>query len=213
MRSFVTCTVLASVASLASAHVAARQPTFEYPEGVPAVEKRQDPGTPRYLCHENCGTLITISRTENYCDTTEWTTRYSACMECANEFGIWMYYSSGVTNAAKVCGLTPVPSPSGGASTPSSTSAPAAVTTTEAPAPPIVDPSTTAAGATTTEATPASSSAASSAASAASSAASAATSAATTAAAGSSSATVTRVTSIGTSVVIVCVAWAWSSLI
>ncbi|KAF6827390.1 hypothetical protein CMUS01_09012 [Colletotrichum musicola] len=204
MRSFVTCTVLASVASLAAAHVAARQPTFEYPEGVPAVEKRQDPGTPRYLCHENCGTLITIGRTENYCDTSEWTTRYSACMECANEFGIWMYYSSGVTNAAKVCGLTPVPSPSGGASTPSSTSAPAAVTTTEAPAPPIVDPSTTAAGATTTapgaatttEATPASSSAASS-------AASAATSAATTAAAGSSSATVTRVTSIGTSVVII----------
>lgn len=52
MRSFVTCTVLASVASLASASIQAR---WEYPEAVPAIMRRQDPGTPAYACHENCG--------------------------------------------------------------------------------------------------------------------------------------------------------------
>ncbi|KAJ3950975.1 hypothetical protein N0V92_012634, partial [Colletotrichum tropicale] len=51
MRSFVTCTVLASVASLASASIQAR---WEYPEAVPAIMRRQDPGTPAYACHENC---------------------------------------------------------------------------------------------------------------------------------------------------------------
>ncbi|KXH64264.1 hypothetical protein CSAL01_13370, partial [Colletotrichum salicis] len=45
MRSFVTCTVLATVASMAVA--AQVHPRFEYPESVPAVEKRQEPGTPR----------------------------------------------------------------------------------------------------------------------------------------------------------------------
>ncbi|KAF9871585.1 hypothetical protein CkaCkLH20_10996 [Colletotrichum karsti] len=209
MRSFVTCTVLASVASLATATLQAR---WEYPEAVPVVEKRQEPGTPRYACHENCGLLISLGRTEGYCQKEEWSTRYSACMSCANEFGIWMYYSNGVTNAAKGCGLTPVPSPSGGAAettaaaatttaaAPATTSAaaevPATTSTSAAAAPPAGESSsaaaapstTTAAGAATTLTT-------------ATSAASA--SASGSAASGTSAATsVTRTTSIGTSVVI-----------
>ncbi|CAI0655379.1 unnamed protein product, partial [Colletotrichum noveboracense] len=98
MRSFVTCTVLASVASLASASIQAR---WEYPEAVPAIMRRQDPGTPAYACHENCGLLITLGRTDGFCDNTEWNTRYDACMACANNFGIWIYYRNGVTTAAE----------------------------------------------------------------------------------------------------------------
>ncbi|TEA15764.1 hypothetical protein C8034_v002335 [Colletotrichum sidae] len=210
MRSFVTCTVLASVTSLVAAG-----PSFEYPAGVPAVEKRQEPGTPRYACHENCGLIISLGREEGYCDSSEWKTRYSSCLECANEFAIWMYYGSGVTNAAKGCGLTPVPSPSGGAV--ETTAAPAPATTTAAPAPvtttttsaaaPPADEeessSSSAAAASTSAAAPATTltTEASSAASASGSSSSSAAASGTAAPSGSS-ASATRVTSIGTSVVI-----------
>ncbi|TDZ15513.1 hypothetical protein Cob_v011635 [Colletotrichum orbiculare MAFF 240422] len=213
MRSFVTCTVLASVASLVAAG-----PSFEYPAGVPAVEKRQEPGTPRYACHENCGLIISLGREEGYCDSSEWKTRYSSCLECANEFGIWMYYGSGVTNAAKGCGLTPVPSPSGGAV--ETTAAPAPATTTAAPAPVTTttsaaappaeeeeSSSSSAAAASTSAAAPATTltttltTEASSAASASGSSSSSAAASGTAAPSGSS-ASATRVTSIGTSVVI-----------
>ncbi|OLN85727.1 hypothetical protein CCHL11_07794 [Colletotrichum chlorophyti] len=209
MRSFVTFTALASAASLA----AATHPLFEYPAGVPALEKRQDPGTPRYACHENCGLVISLGRQDGHCQNSEWNSRYNACLECANEFGIWIYYSNGVSSAATSCGLTPVPSPSGGAAetTPAATSAPAAATTTtpapqttaepepepeassSAPAPPAEE-STSAAGApATTLSTHASSTA--------SGAASASTAAAGTSAGTAVTRTTTR-TSIGTSVVI-----------
>lgn len=52
MHSFVTYTLLAS-ASL----VAAIDPRFEFPDTVPALLKRQAPGTPQYACHEDCGRL------------------------------------------------------------------------------------------------------------------------------------------------------------
>ncbi|WYZ39088.1 hypothetical protein EsH8_III_001002 [Colletotrichum jinshuiense] len=208
MRSFVTCTVLASVASMAAAQLG--HPLFEYPAAVP-VEKRQEPGTPRYQCHEDCGLLITLGREDGYCSNTEWTDRYARCMVCANEFGIWMYYSNGVTSAAAECGLTPVPSPSGGAASTTAaaptTAAPvpttAAPVTTETPEEPAV--STTAAAEETSAPAASSSSAAAAATTLSTQASASASGAATTGtAAGSSAAstTATRVTSIGTSVVI-----------
>jgi hypothetical protein len=46
---------LAAYTLLASATLAvAIDPRFEYPETVPLV-KRQQPGTPQYACHEDCG--------------------------------------------------------------------------------------------------------------------------------------------------------------
>ncbi|KAI3543105.1 uncharacterized protein CCOS01_01278 [Colletotrichum costaricense] len=216
MRSFVTCTVLATVASMAVAQV---HPRFEYPDSVPAVEKRQEPGTPRYQCHEDCGLLITLGRQDGFCTNSEWNERYGRCMSCANTYAIWMYYSSGVTSAAAKCGLSPTPSPSGGAveTTAAATSAaPAPATTTAAPAPatttaaapPAVSSSSAAAEssapAASTSAAGAPATTLSTAASASGSASASASGAATTsgAAAGTSAATVTRVTSIGTSVVI-----------
>ncbi|UQC83006.1 uncharacterized protein CLUP02_08496 [Colletotrichum lupini] len=216
MRSFVTCTVLATVASMAVAQV---HPRFEYPDSVPAVEKRQEPGTPRYQCHEDCGLLITLGRQDGFCTNSEWNERYGRCMSCANTYAIWMYYSSGVTSAAAKCGLSPTPSPSGGAveTTAAATSAaPAPATTTAAPAPATTTaaapPAASSSSAAAESSAPAASTPAagapattlSTAASASGSASASASGAATTsgAAAGTSAATVTRVTSIGTSVVI-----------
>ncbi|KAK1446366.1 hypothetical protein CPAR01_10677 [Colletotrichum paranaense] len=216
MRSFVTCTVLATVASMAVAQV---HPRFEYPDSVPAVEKRQEPGTPRYQCHEDCGLLITLGRQDGFCTNSEWNERYGRCMSCANTYAIWMYYSSGVTSAAAKCGLSPTPSPSGGAveTTAAATSAaPAPATTTAAPAPATTTaaapPAASSSSAAAESSAPAASTSAagapattlSTAASASGSASASASGAATTSgsAAGTSAATVTRVTSIGTSVVI-----------
>ncbi|KAM0430103.1 hypothetical protein ACHAPT_006109 [Fusarium lateritium] len=108
MHSFVTYTLLAS-ASL----VAAIDPRFKFPDTVPALLKRQAPGTPQYACHEDCGLLITLGRTEGYCDNDEWNERYGRCMICANTYNIWQYYRNGVTSAAEKCDLSPTPSPSG----------------------------------------------------------------------------------------------------
>lgn len=50
MRSFVAYSLLAS-ATFASA----LERRWDYPSAVPALERRQEPGTPRYACHEDCG--------------------------------------------------------------------------------------------------------------------------------------------------------------
>ncbi|KAI8716611.1 hypothetical protein NCS52_00955300 [Fusarium sp. LHS14.1] len=108
MHSFVTYTLLASASM-----VAALDPRFEFPDTVPALLKRQAPGTPQYACHEDCGLLITLGREEGYCDNDEWNERYGRCMICANTYNIWQYYRNGVTSAAEECGLSPTPSASG----------------------------------------------------------------------------------------------------
>ncbi|KAI1064852.1 hypothetical protein LB507_001209 [Fusarium sp. FIESC RH6] len=124
MHSLVAYTLLAS-ATLS----VAIDPRFEFPDTVPLV-KRQQPGTPQYACHEDCGLLITIAREEkDFCESDEWTGHYDKCMECANTYGIWKYYGEGISRAAKQCDLSPSPSPSGAAAAEQSTSA---VATTEA---------------------------------------------------------------------------------
>ncbi|KAL6408528.1 hypothetical protein AUP68_08386 [Ilyonectria robusta] len=108
MRSFVTYAILA-YATLAAASI---DPRFEFPDTVPAIERRQEPGTPLYQCHEDCGLLITLGRTAGYCSNAEWNQRYGRCMSCANTYNIWQYYGTSVTSLAKTCGLTASPSPS-----------------------------------------------------------------------------------------------------
>ncbi|EXJ70766.1 uncharacterized protein A1O5_05756 [Cladophialophora psammophila CBS 110553] len=81
-----------------------------YPVSFP-VYRRQEPGTPEYDCHTNCGAVIVAGRTEGYCDTANFTTALEACLDCALEFDIWQYYGGSVAEAATACGLdaTPVP--------------------------------------------------------------------------------------------------------
>ncbi|KAF5024495.1 hypothetical protein F66182_3435 [Fusarium sp. NRRL 66182] len=88
---------------------AALEPRWEFPDSVPALMRRQEPGTPLYACHENCGLLITLGRQPGYCTNAEWRQRYRNCMACANTYNIWQYYRSGVTAAARPCGLNPTP--------------------------------------------------------------------------------------------------------
>ncbi|KAL6920612.1 hypothetical protein ACHAPO_007064 [Fusarium lateritium] len=136
MRSLFAYTLLAS----ATLSVAV-DPRFEYPDTVPLV-KRQQPGTPQYACHEDCGLLITLAREDkDFCDSQEWNEHYDECMECAETYGIWKYYGSGVSKVAEQCDLSPSPSPSGAAAekptssgTDGSATAVPVETTTEAPA-------------------------------------------------------------------------------
>ncbi|KAF5020534.1 hypothetical protein F66182_7433 [Fusarium sp. NRRL 66182] len=123
MHSFVAYTLLAS-ATLS----VALSPRFEFPDTVPLL-KRQQPGTPQYACHEDCGLLITLGREEGYCDNDEWNERYGRCMDCALTYNVWQYYRSGVTSAADGCGLTPAPSASGSSNGPASTTAQQAAST------------------------------------------------------------------------------------
>ncbi|QPC76263.1 hypothetical protein HYE68_007015 [Fusarium pseudograminearum] len=135
MRLFVAYTLLAS-ATLA----VAVDPRFEYPDTVPLV-KRQQPGTPQYACHEDCGLLITLAReNKDFCDSQEWNEHYDKCMECAETYGIWKYYGSGVSKVAGQCDLSPTPSPSGAATEETATASSdgsattvSVKTTTEAP--------------------------------------------------------------------------------
>ncbi|KAG8675886.1 hypothetical protein FPOAC1_001881 [Fusarium poae] len=124
MRSLFAYTLLAS----ATLSVAV-DPRFEYPDTVPLV-KRQQPGL-----------LITLAReNKDFCDSQEWNEHYDKCMECAETYGIWKYYGSGVSKVAEQCDLSPTPSPSGAAvekpasSTDGSGTTVPAETTTEVPA-------------------------------------------------------------------------------
>ncbi|KAM0508823.1 hypothetical protein ACHAQF_005107 [Verticillium nonalfalfae] len=122
MRSFVASALL--VSSSVTAASASLAPSWDWPDAMP-IEARQAPGTPRFQCHEDCGTTISLSRVEGYCTNAEWRGRYDACMICANTEGIWQFYRNAITPAAAACGLTAEPSPSGWVPTPTSTEAPA----------------------------------------------------------------------------------------
>ncbi|KAJ0419029.1 hypothetical protein BJY00DRAFT_173524 [Aspergillus carlsbadensis] len=113
-----------TVASLACIVVGAS--AFQYPDFVP-LHKRQAPGTPQYDCHANCGGVITASRQDDFCDSSDFQSMLSACLDCALVYDIWRYYGNSVGAAAEECGLdgTPVEPTS------SSTTATATETTTE----------------------------------------------------------------------------------
>ncbi|OAL30366.1 hypothetical protein AYO22_01564 [Fonsecaea multimorphosa] len=104
--------------------VASVSASLLYPINFP-LRRRQEPGTPEYDCHANCGTVIVDGRTEGYCDTANFTSALQACLDCALEFDIWQYYGHSVAQAATACGLdaTPVPANATSATTSSATTA------------------------------------------------------------------------------------------
>ncbi|OCT48983.1 hypothetical protein CLCR_05102 [Cladophialophora carrionii] len=83
--------------------------------------RRQEPGTPQYDCHANCGNVIVAGRTEGYCDTANFTTSLDACLGCALEFDIWQYYGDSVAEAATACGLDATPAPANATDTATAT--------------------------------------------------------------------------------------------
>ncbi|KIW95001.1 uncharacterized protein Z519_04981 [Cladophialophora bantiana CBS 173.52] len=111
---------LLSAMALAVASVSA---SLVYPVSFP-VYRRQEPGTPEYDCHANCGAVIVAGRTEGYCDTGNFTTALKACLDCALEFDIWQYYGDSVAEAATACGLDATPVPANATSATNSSSIP-----------------------------------------------------------------------------------------
>ncbi|KGO73230.1 hypothetical protein PITC_003180 [Penicillium italicum] len=109
---------------------------FQFPDFVP-LNRRQDPGTPAYECHANCGGVITAGRTDGYCDAANFKTELSDCLNCALEFDIWKYYGGSVSKAATACGLDATPLKV------SSTSAEASSTSAETSTTSAEEPSTT----------------------------------------------------------------------
>ncbi|KAL2819206.1 hypothetical protein BJX63DRAFT_382697 [Aspergillus granulosus] len=95
-----------TVASLAC--IVAGASAFQYPDFVP-LHKRQAPGTPQYECHANCGGVITASRQEGFCDSSDFQSLLSACLDCALEYDVWRYYGNSVGAAAEECGLDGTP--------------------------------------------------------------------------------------------------------
>ncbi|KAI0851535.1 hypothetical protein F5Y00DRAFT_12179 [Daldinia vernicosa] len=74
--------------------------------------KRQDPGSPSYNCHDNCGQAIIQGRnSEDVCNDDIFLADYKACLQCAgpdNE-DIWQYYGNALTKSASSCGLSTSP--------------------------------------------------------------------------------------------------------
>ncbi|KEF61236.1 uncharacterized protein A1O9_02801 [Exophiala aquamarina CBS 119918] len=104
------CSSLLSLVAILTASVSAvvAAGSSSYPDTA-ALLRRQAPGTPQYDCHANCGGVITIARTENYCENSTFTTELEACLDCALEYDIWQYYGESVAAAAEGCGLDATP--------------------------------------------------------------------------------------------------------
>ncbi|KAH8691528.1 hypothetical protein BGW36DRAFT_432078 [Talaromyces proteolyticus] len=99
-------------------------------------EKRQSiaPGSPLYECHSNCGNVIVLSRTNNYCSNSTFIADLDACLKCALTEDIWQDYGNHVAAAAKACGDDATPSPSSATGAASATVTGSVVLTTQAAA-------------------------------------------------------------------------------
>ncbi|KAL3474015.1 hypothetical protein BJX99DRAFT_260857 [Aspergillus californicus] len=95
-----------TVASIAC--IVAGAAAFEFPDFVP-LHRRQAPGTPQYECHANCGGIITASRSDGFCDSSDFESMLSDCLDCALVYDIWRYYGNSVSAAAEECGLDATP--------------------------------------------------------------------------------------------------------
>ncbi|KAI8935880.1 hypothetical protein NX059_007395 [Plenodomus lindquistii] len=104
--------------------------------------KRQEPGTPAYNCHDNCGTAITVSKppASPPCSDPSFLSNYANCLQCSgpDNYNIWRYYGRSLSVAGAACGLETEPKsgkqddvgPAAQAAGSSATSAAAAPTTT-----------------------------------------------------------------------------------
>ncbi|KAL2220500.1 hypothetical protein M432DRAFT_630297 [Thermoascus aurantiacus ATCC 26904] len=119
---------------LATAGVGPVCGTLYFPDSFPLL-RRQDisPGTPAYECHANCGGVIVDARTDGYCDSSDYTSKLSACLECALTYNIWQWYGEDVTKAADACGDNATPSPSSAVSTAAATTAASVTTSSSVP--------------------------------------------------------------------------------
>ncbi|KAE8347795.1 hypothetical protein BDV24DRAFT_1730 [Aspergillus arachidicola] len=119
---------------------------FHYPDFVP-LHRRQEPGTPEYDCHANCGGVIVAARKDGYCDADTFKTELSDCLNCALKYDIWKYYGASVSKAATGCGVDATPVET--SSTTATAAASASATETGSPVTPSASSTSTDTAATT----------------------------------------------------------------
>ncbi|KAI5916993.1 hypothetical protein F4810DRAFT_698395 [Camillea tinctor] len=91
--------------------------------------KRQEPGTPAYNCHDNCGQAIIQAReSADVCNDEIFLTDYQNCLQCSgpdNE-NIWRFYGNTLSSTGERCSLSTEPlsgeQPDVGAAIPAGTS-------------------------------------------------------------------------------------------
>ncbi|RYP04534.1 hypothetical protein DL764_004396 [Monosporascus ibericus] len=74
--------------------------------------KRQEPGTPAYNCHDNCGQAVLQGRnSDDVCTDDVFLANYENCLQCSgpDNVDIWRYYGNSLTTAAEPCGLPTTP--------------------------------------------------------------------------------------------------------
>ncbi|KAI1382295.1 hypothetical protein F4677DRAFT_440095 [Hypoxylon crocopeplum] len=112
--------------------------------------KRQEPGSPSYNCHDNCGQAIIQGRTSSdVCNDEIFLADYQACLQCAgpDNQDIWQYYGTTLTRDATPCGLSTSPlsgtQPDVGPAVPASTAATTVAQSTSSTAAPTSEASST----------------------------------------------------------------------
>ncbi|KAJ4347476.1 hypothetical protein N0V95_005397 [Ascochyta clinopodiicola] len=98
--------IAAYVAAASATSLVAREDAY-----LASLLKRQEPGTPAYNCHDNCGSAITLSRTSNPCDNAAFVADYNNCLKCSgpDNYNIWRYYGNTLSTAGASCGFDTEP--------------------------------------------------------------------------------------------------------
>ncbi|KAI0465658.1 hypothetical protein F4859DRAFT_500116 [Xylaria cf. heliscus] len=88
--------------------------------------RRQEPGSPAYICHEDCGQAILAARaSKDVCSDDDFLTNYDACLKCSgpDNIDIWKIYGGTLSGFGESCGLSTTPVSGDSADTGSTTSA------------------------------------------------------------------------------------------
>ncbi|KAF3005845.1 hypothetical protein E8E13_008759 [Curvularia kusanoi] len=98
--------VVASLVVASSASLITRQDAL-----LTSLLKRQEPSTPAYNCHDNCGSAIKLSRVADPCNNAVFIADYNNCIKCSgpDNYNIWRYYGGSLSSTGAKCGLDTEP--------------------------------------------------------------------------------------------------------
>ncbi|KAI0190515.1 hypothetical protein EV127DRAFT_495227 [Xylaria flabelliformis] len=76
------------------------------------LQKRQEPGSAAYSCHEACGQAILAARaSKDVCSDDDFLTNYDTCLKCSGpgNIDIWKIYGQTLSGFGESCGLSTTP--------------------------------------------------------------------------------------------------------